>query len=353
MSMESSPGSKKVLLGLDLPALQELTVHAGQPAFRAAQLLAWLYKNPVDSFSTMSNLPLAYREWLDQHCQIGRVAPGNVDISTDGTKKYLFQAGPSRFVEAAYIPEDERATLCLSTQVGCKMGCAFCATARQGFQSQLSAGQILNQYLGLPERAMVSNLVFMGMGEPMDNLDAVMASLRIFTDPVGMAFSPRRITVSTVGVIPAMRRFLIETDCHLAISLHSPFEDERRSLMPVQQVYPIGEVIEVLKGHDFSGQRRLSFEYILFAGINDSMRHARELLRLLNGLRCRINLIHYHSVPGAALQGSSETVMEEFQNFLKDKGMIVTIRRSRGLDIQAACGLLSTRELVQKRDEDF
>jgi 23S rRNA (adenine2503-C2)-methyltransferase len=267
-----------------------------------------------------------------------------VDVSRDGTRKYLFRAGEGRFVEAAYIPEEDRATLCLSTQVGCKMACVFCATGRQGFQGHLDAGRILNQYLSLPEREKVTNVVYMGMGEPLDNLEAVLRSLAVLTAPGAVGMSPRKITVSTVGILPALRDFLDRSEVHLALSLHSPFPDERRGLMPVQGPNPAAELLALLRARDWSGQRRLSFEYIMFAGINDDEAHARELVRLLNGLRCRVNLIHWHAVPGAELQGSSREAMEAFQAVLKGKGLVTTIRRSRGLDIQAACGLLSTAE---------
>lgn len=348
-----SAASAAPLLGRTIDELQELARSLGQGAFRGAQVFDWLYAKACPDFEGMTNLPAAFRQALAAAHATGFAAPERVDCSSDGTKKYLFPAGPGRYVEAAYIPEEDRATLCLSTQVGCKMGCLFCATGRMGFRSQLDPGQIVNQYLSLPERGRVGNLVYMGMGEPFDNTEAVLASLELFTHPKGMAFSPRRITVSSVGLLPGLKEFLARSECHLAISLHSPYDEERRGLMPVQHVYPVAEVVEELKRHDWSGQRRLSFEYILFAGVNDSLDHARELVRLVNGLRCRVNLINYHSVPGAALQGSPPNAVEAFQNLLKEKGLVATLRRSRGLDIQAACGLLSTKALSRAPERDY
>jgi len=340
---------KQKLLGFSKDDCALFAKEHGLQAFRAKQLYDWLYAKAAFDFSAMTNLPLTLREQLGHHCEVGRVAPSAQSSSSDGTKKYLYDADQGRLIEAAYIPEPERATLCVSTQAGCKMGCLFCATGRQGFQGNLDAGAIVNQLLSLPERKTVTNLVYMGMGEPMDNIDAVLKSLSLFTDPDGIGISAHKITVSTIGIIPGMERFIAESQANLAISLHATNDLDRRALMPVQQVYPIADVLSVLKTADWSGTRRLSFEYIMFAGINDHEAKARELVKLVNGLSCRVNLIHYHGVPGNDLQGSSRQTMENFQNFLKEKGIVTTIRRSRGEDIQAACGLLSTRELLKRQ----
>jgi 23S rRNA (adenine2503-C2)-methyltransferase len=342
------------LLGMDRSELAALAVSLGQPAFRGGQLESWLYKKCATSIEEMSDLPKPFRERLAAAWRIGREAPMRVDVSRDGTRKYLFREGGGRFIEAAFIPEEDRATLCVSTQAGCKMGCLFCATGRQGFQGQLDAGQILNQYLSIPEREAVTNIVYMGMGEPLDNLASVLRSLEILTSHGAVGMSPRKITVSTVGILPALKEFLERSEAHLAVSIHSPYAEERRDLMPVQAAQPMAEVLAVLRAHDWSGQRRLSFEYIMFAGLNDDETHARELVRILNGLRCRVNLIHWHTVPGAPpegsldLRGCTREAMEAFQEILKAKGLVTTIRKSRGLDIQAACGLLSTKELVRR-----
>ncbi len=342
--MESS--GKTALLGLTLDGLRAAAAEAGLKAYGAKQIADWLYRKHATDIAAMTNLSAKARTALAERHEVGAVPPSRVQESADGTKKYLYPTLRGRFIEAAWIPEPERSTLCVSTQVGCKMGCLFCMTAKQGFQGHLSAGEIFNQYGSLPERDRVTNLVYMGMGEPLDNLDAVLASLEILTAPWGCALSPRRITVSTIGLVPAMRRFLAESQCHLAVSLHSPFEEERRRLMPIEHVHPLPEVIAAIRAHHFGLQRRVFFEYILFKGINDSPRHVKELARLLNGLRCRINLMQFHPVPGVPLEGSDEATVTAFHAGLNDKGILTTVRRSRGLDIAAACGLLSTKALA-------
>ena len=241
------------------------------------------------------------------------------------------------------IPFKERKTVCVSSQVGCKMGCLFCMTGKQGFQGQLSAGEMVNQIRSIPERGDVTNVVYMGMGEPFDNLDEVLKSVEILTADWGFAMSPRRLTVSSIGILPGLIRFLNECEAHLAISLHTPFHDERQQLMPVEIAYPLEAVLEALKTHGFSGQRRVSFEYIVFGGLNDTDRHVKGLARLLSGLRCRINLIRFHPIPGTPLQGTDEARLQAFKDALNDKGILTTVRASRGVDIHAACGLLSTK----------
>jgi 23S rRNA (adenine2503-C2)-methyltransferase len=342
---------KTNIFGYGRRELRDLATSLGQPAFRGDQIFIWMYRDMVYDFASMTNLSKGLRSRLDESYAIDLYRHSHVDESSDGTKKYLYPAPGGKYVEAAYIPEDTRATLCVSTQVGCKMGCLFCMTARQGFQGQLSVGEILSQIYRLPKRDKLTNLVYMGMGEPMDNIDAVIGSIDILSDPDALNMSQKRITVSTIGIIPAMRRYLQETRAPLAISIHSPFEDERRQLMPVQSVYPISEVVETLREYDFK-DRKLSFEYIMFAGVNDTPRHAAALVKLLNGLRCKVNLIHFHPIPDSPLTGSPRAVMEDFQSRLKAKGLMTTIRRSRGEDIKAACGLLSTLKLVKPRQAD-
>lgn len=334
------------LLGLSFDEMKQLVQKHDLPKFTANQLVEWLYKKRCRNFDDMTNLSKATRQLLNDNYDTGFHPPIKVQVSNDGTKKYLFHVKDG-YVETAYIPDRDRATLCVSSQVGCKMGCEFCQTGKQGFQTQLSAGDIINQILSLPEFENLTNFVFMGMGEPMDNYDAVMRCLEIMTSEWGLAMSPTRFTVSTVGVIPFMKRFMKESKCNLAVSMHSPFHDERLSLMPVEAAYPISEVIHALRQHDWSGQRRLSFEYIVFKGLNDTKDHVRELARLLGSMRCRVNLIRFHSVPGVSLQSPSDKDMVQFRDKLNDKGIIATIRASRGQDIDAACGLLSTRNEMQ------
>jgi 23S rRNA (adenine2503-C2)-methyltransferase len=341
---------KETLLGKTLAELQEIVAKPGLPRFTAKQLAEWIYRKKVDDFSQMTNLSRKAREMFSEKYIVGAVAHTRVQESADGTKKYLFPSGNGNFIEAAYIPEEKRNTLCISSQAGCKMGCLFCMTGKQGFQANLTAGEIINQLWNLPERDNVSNLVFMGMGEPFDNMDNLMKSLEILTAEWGMEISPKRITVSTIGILPAMSRFIEESDCHLAVSLHTPFEEERKKIMPIENVYHLPEIFNLLKSYDLPRQRRISFEYIMFKGFNDTRRHVNELVRLMHGLKARINLIRFHPVPGTPLVGSDDAAIHEFKDALNARGVTTTIRASRGLDIAAACGLLSTKELVKKSE---
>ena len=344
--------AKQNLFGLTLEQLKIVVRSLDLPAFTATQLADWLYKKHAGFIDEMTNLSKNARRKLEEKYYVGLTLPSNVQTSVDGTKKYLYPTQTKKFIESAYIPDDDRTTLCVSTQIGCKMGCLFCMTGKQGFQGNLTAGEIINQIHSLPEFENLTNIVYMGMGEPLDNIQAVLDSIEIMTAPWGYGWSPKRITVSTIGIIPAMISFLEKSDAHLAVSLHSPFDEERRQIMPIQNVYPLTEVIRELKKWDLGRQRRISFEYIMFKGVNDSPRHARELVRLLNGIKCRINLIRFHSIPDTVLEGTDVAGMVEFQNMLKAKGMTVTIRASRGEDIFAACGLLSTKELLKRLQQD-
>jgi len=344
---------KQALFGKTPNELKLICTELGMPAFTARQISEWLYKQQVVSIDEMTNISKQNREKLAENYEIGRVMHSNVQTSLDGTKKYLFPTSNKRFIEAAYIPDDDRATLCVSSQVGCKMGCLFCMTGKQGFQSQLTAGEIVNQISSLPERDKLTNIVYMGMGEPFDNLEGVMKSIEILTSDWGLGMGARRITVSTIGMIPAMKHFIENSECHLAVSMHTPFHEERKKLMPIENVYPIAQVIGMLRDYDFGKQRRISFEYIMFKGINDTPRHVKEIARLLNGLRCRMNLIRFHPIPDTPLQSSDETTIQEFKEALVKKGIRTTVRASRGQDIFAACGLLSTKELVKQQAPDF
>ena len=327
-----------VLLGKTLEELQEVAFAIGLPKFAGKQLAEWLYVRRVRSFDEMTNISLKGREALKTAYSVGRHNPVREAVSVDGTKKYLFEVANDahQFVESVYIPEDDRATLCVSSQAGCKMGCRFCMTGTLGFHGHLSAAEILNQIFYFDD---LSNIVLMGEGEPMDNMDNVLRALEIMTADYGCGWSPKRITVSTVG-IPAMKRFIEESDCHLAVSLHNPFPSERALIMPAERMYSITDVVALLKHYDWSHQRRVSFEYICWAGENDTLRHAKELLRLLKGLNCRINLIRFHEGVDRQFPSSEEKTMEWFRDYLTEKGLTTTIRRSRGEDILAACGML-------------
>jgi 23S rRNA (adenine2503-C2)-methyltransferase len=336
------------LYGKTLNELQQVAATLNLPGFAARQIAGWLYGKRCGSIDEMTNLSKRARELLKQNYLFGTAPFRNVQVSADGTKKYLFNTSLEKYVETAYIPDKERHTVCVSTQVGCKMGCLFCMTGKQGFQGNLSAGEILNQLRSIEESDRITNIVYMGMGEPLDNLDAVLKSLEILTSDWGYAMSPRRITVSTIGLIPAMKEFLEMSEAHLAVSLHSPFDDERKMLMPVQHVYPLQEVLQEIRSWDFGRQRRVSFEYIMFGGLNDTQRHIKELVKILNGIRCRINLIRFHPIPDTPLISSTNERIAAFRDGLNARGIVTTVRASRGEDIYAACGLLSTKELSKK-----
>lgn len=366
----------EVLLGKTLSELQVVAQEIGLPRFAGKQLAEWLYMRRATSFDEMTNISLKGREALKARYTIGRHTPTAEAISQDGTKKYLFATDGDRlktppstvncqlstinYIESVYIPDNDRATICVSTQAGCKMGCKFCMTGTLGFHGHLTAADILNQIFSIPDAEQLTNIVYMGEGEPMDNIDHVLRSLEIMTAPWGCAWSPKRITVSSVGVLPTLKRFIEESDCHLAISLHNPFAIERKDIMPIEKMHHLADVVALLKHYDWSHQRRVSFEYICWGGQNDTPKHANELLRLLKGIDCRINLIRFHANPTAnnrvhptannqvpptntttpSFCSSDEHQMEWLRDYLTSHGITTTIRRSRGEDILAACGML-------------
>ena len=340
---------KQFLFGKTLSQLENVVAELSLPGYTSKQIAHWLYQKSVTSIDEMTNLSKTSRILLNEKYNIGLVSPINVQSSSDGTKKYLFPSN-NGYIESAFIPEKARNTLCVSSQVGCKMRCLFCMTGKQGLQGQLSTNQILNQMRSIPEYEQMTNLVYMGMGEPFDNLEEVMQSLEVLTADWGYGWSPKRITVSTIGIVPAMKYFIENSSCHLAVSLHSPFEAERKLLMPVSHKYSLKNIIDEIKSHDIGRQRRISFEYILFKGLNDTPKHVKELARILNGIRCRINLIRFHEIPNTQLETTDEKRLQEFKEELNAKGIITTIRASRGQDIDAACGLLSTKEMSKKQD---
>ena len=356
------------LLGMTPDELKAVALQVGLPAFAGKQIARWLYAGKVRSIDGMTNLSKAGRERLQQEFDLGLTLPSDCRVSRDGTKKYLFPVRCTRLsglnawvgcrpeeledsaVEAVMIPEEDRKTLCVSSQAGCRMGCAFCMTGRQGFHGNLSVADILSQFIAIDEYADLSNAVFMGMGEPLDNFENVRRAVEVLTADWGFGWSPKRITLSTIGVLPNLRRYLDETRCHLAISLHTPFPEERSAMMPSEKAWPVTEIMDLLREYDFTGQRRVSFEYTLFAGINDDKRHADALIRLLEGLECRVNLIRFHKIPDAPFESSPEIVMESFRDRLNRHGITCTIRASRGEDILAACGMLAGRHRAHPSD---
>ena len=343
---------KEKLLGKTLDELRAVAAACGLPAFAGGQIAQWLYQKGATCFDEMTNLSKTARATLAERYEVGRVAYEGSVTSKDGTRKYLFPTAiPGKYIETVMIPDDEddgtrnRATVCVSSQVGCKMGCTFCMTGRGGWHGNLDAAEILSQFLSIDEAPELTNAVFMGMGEPLDNWPVVRRVLEILTAPWGFAWSPKRITLSTVGDLTHLREYLEESRCHLAVSLHDPFPDERAALMPVQKGWPLAEVIALIRKYDFTGQRRVSFEYIVFGGHNDTPHHADALIRLLKGLECRINLIRFHAIPDYPLKGARPEAMEAFKARLNAGGITTTLRASRGEDVMAACGLLAGKGL--------
>ena len=339
-----SSTTKKPLYGATMEQLKSLCESLELPRFAPKQIAKWLYIRFVTDIDAMTDLSKVAREKLKEACELGLSAPLKVSVSQDGTKKYLFRTSQGEFIESALIPDGERMTLCVSSQAGCRMGCVFCATGRMGFRHQLSATEILNQILSIPERDKLTNLVFMGMGEPLDNIDNLMQTLDVLTSEWGLAWSPTRITVSTSGVAKTLPRLLDESKVHIAVSLHNPFPEERKEIMPIENAYSIKEVCDILRRYDFTHQRRVSFEYIVLEGMNCSFRHIKELSRLLDGIKCRINLIRFHKIPDSPFYSPELEKIIEFRDTLTKRGIQTTLRASRGEDIEAACGLLSTAE---------
>lgn len=358
---------KKKLLGLSLDELTQIALDLGLPKFVGKQICGWLYDKHVASIEQMTNLSKVARARLAEEYEIGASAPVDKMVSKDGTVKYLYRTAENHYIETVYIPDfgnegargcddaPRRATLCVSCQVGCKMHCEFCMTGRQGFVAHLSAADILNQMYSLPQRQWLTNIVFMGQGEPFDNLDAVLRATEVLTAPWAYGWSPRRITVSSVGLAKGLVRFLDESHCNLAISLHHPMPAERARIMPAERAFSIEDLVGVLRQYDFcrkttddyeegTKQRRLTFEYIVFGGLNDSREHADALLRLLAPLDCRVNLIRFHTIPNTPFRKTDEETLQQFCDYLNARGLLTTIRASRGQDIYAACGLLTTKK---------
>lgn len=355
----ANTADKPSLIGMTLRQLQDVAYKGKMPKFVGKQLADWIYAKRAESFDEMVNISKRNKEWLAENYVIGRRAPAKSVRSSDGTVKYLFNTGDGTSVESVYIPDHDRATLCVSSQVGCKMNCYFCATGKMGFRKNLTAAQIINQILSIPPRPRkgetpmteLTNVVFMGMGEPLDNLDAVLTAIEILTAPWGLAWSPKRITVSTVGKLPQLKELLDRTQVHVAVSVHTADTAQRESMMPAQKAFPISAVMKMLSAYDFSHQRRLSLEYIMWRGVNDDIAHADMLIKLIGNLDCRVNLIRFHANPGVDLHTASEERMLMFRNYLNSKGITATIRASRGEDIAAACGMLAGKKQAEDRQK--
>ena len=349
--MEIKNKQLKPLAGMTLDDLRGVTASMQMPRFVASQLAQWLYVKRVASFDEMTNISKQNRAALAERYCVGLTPPANAQHSQDGTVKYLFPVGDNKAVEAVLIPDEDRNTLCISSQKGCRMNCYFCMTGRQGWHGNLTANEIINQVLSIPESDSITNVVFMGMGEPLDNIEPVLKVIEIMTSDWGFAWSPKRVTVSTVGVKPALKQLVEQTQVHIALSVHNAIPEERQSLMPIQKLYPVKDVLEMLGKYDFAHQRRLSVEYIMWQWFNDDVPHAERLREILPNTDIRVNLIRYHMIPDAPkLRTSSDERMAMFRDYLNGHGITCTIRRSRGEDIAAACGMLAGK--VRKDDDE-
>ena len=338
--------ARSSILGMNTTELQAIVLELGMPKFTAKQIAQWVYQKQAATFDEMTNISKRHRDLLAERFVVGRMLAKEVHTSKDGTIKYLFPTEDGQSVETVYIPEKDRATLCVSSQVGCKMNCLFCQTGKQGFHGNLTTADILNQIFSIDQPESLTNIVFMGQGEPLDNYDALMKAIGLLTSAEGWGWSPKRITVSTVGLKKNLKRFVEESECHLAVSMHFPFHETRLQYMPAERQYGIEEIVELLSQYDWSHQRRLSFEYTMFDGVNDSMVFAKEIVRLLKNLDCRVNLIRYHRIPDIALEDTQMPKMTAFRDYLTKHGVYTTIRTSRGQDIEAACGMLISKDGV-------
>ncbi|HBG70803.1 MAG: 23S rRNA (adenine(2503)-C(2))-methyltransferase [Bacteroidetes bacterium GWF2_43_63] len=332
---------KNTLFGLLPEEIAAIVEKYGARAYTAKQIAEWMYARRVFSYDEMSNLPKHFRDQLKNDYPEILVPYSNVQISKDGTKKYLFEFSGGRSVETAVIPDDDRLTVCVSSQAGCRFGCRFCATGSIGYHGNLTSGEILNQLMAIDEHDKITNIVYMGMGEPLDNWAEVYKSLEILTSEKGFGLSASRITVSTIGIKASFKELLEKTKVNIAVSLHSPFPEERMHIMPAQISNPVIDILDMIVAADLPKHRKLSFEYILFKGINISRSHALKLADIAIRCNAHINLIVYNDVPGLNFEAPIEREVLTFQNELIKKGATATIRRSRGLDIAAACGTLA------------
>jgi 23S rRNA (adenine2503-C2)-methyltransferase len=321
--------------------------------YRAEQILKWIYLRQADSFEQMTDISKDVRALLAQHFQIGRLEPEEVETSRDGSRKYLFKLGDGKRIESVLIPERDHYTLCVSSQVGCALGCLFCLTAAGGFERNLSRAEIIGQVRDIKNELenpeLLRNIVFMGMGEPLANYENLVSALDTITNnDYGLRFATRRITVSTAGLVPRFRDLGRDTKVNLAISLNATDNDTRSRLMPINRQYPIEDLLDACRRYPLPAGRRITFEYILIHGVNDSLADARHLARLLQPIRCKINLIPFNPHGGCGFERPSESVIQAFFKILFDKNYTVIIRRSKGQDISAACGQLRARSLGQE-----
>lgn len=333
--------NQKGVAGLELIEAEWLLDSLGIDRRYAGRLLYWVYRRGIRSFSEINDIPAKILRVLTENSVTGLNEPGVAQVSEDGSVKYLFKTPGGLTHETVWLPDGKRSTVCVSVQSGCRMGCRFCATGKNGWGGDLTAGEIVNQVVSIPHE--VTHIVMMGMGEPGDNISEVIRACRIFTAEWGLAAGRNKVTVSTVGVTPAVLRLLEETECNITLSLHSPFPDERRTVIPAESRWPFTGTLELLKQYDNRRKRRFTVAYVMMEGKNDSQRHLDELKKLLAGTGLRVNLLPYHPLPGDDTISSGTEVMMRFKHELVTSGTGASVRRSRGADIDAACGMLAAR----------
>jgi len=334
---------------LNMEELKEFVKELGLEPYRAKQIAQWLYKKRVKSFDEMTNLSKKARELLSQKARIDVLKTVKVEESSDGTRKYLFELPDGNRIESVFIPEKDWNTLCVSTQVGCPAGCKFCLTAKDGFTRNLTAAEIVDQYIQVQrdvgENRRISNVVFMGMGEPLLNFDNVKKAVEIMTHKDMLDLSTRKVTVSTVGVVPGIDRMAKEMNkVKLAVSLHATTDEQREKIVPLNRKWPIGEIMKALRRYPANNNRRIMIEYVMLKGVNDSLEDARRLVKLIKGIPVKVNLIPFNPYPGAPFSPTPRDDIEKFQKVLWDHNIAAFIRDSRGQDISAACGMLRTKE---------
>lgn len=331
------------LCGLTADEIYDLIGSSGYTRIQAVSVSNSIYKKHISDISDFTKIPVQLKEMLLKVTHTGINLPLASVVSEDKSVKYLFNTEDGKKFETVYIPDKKRNTVCVSTQLGCRMGCSFCVTARYGYRGNLTAGEIVNQIIAIPQSENVTHVVFMGMGEPMDNLENVLKACKIITAEWGLAISARNVTVSTVGLMPAVEQFLQNSDCNLTLSLYSPFPLERKKMVPAEYIYPVHTIINMIKNFPLKKKRRLSIAYVMIKDLNDSDYHLEELKSILKGSAIRVNLLSYHTVPGEQKSSSSIERMQVFKHKLIISGVSASIRKSRGTDISAACGLLAIR----------
>jgi 23S rRNA (adenine2503-C2)-methyltransferase len=332
---------KKNLIGLSAGEISALIGPAGFNITHAVSVAHSIYKKRITDIELIKKVPKKLKDILKEKFSTGIFPPVASELSSDGTIKYLFRTSDRRLFESVFIPDNKRNTVCVSTQSGCRMGCSFCATAGYGFHGDLSSGEIVNQIISIPFAEKVTHVVLMGMGEPLDNLDNVLKTCEILTSGWGLSLSPRNVTVSTVGIIPGVEKFLAGTECNLALSLFSPFPEERKIRIPVEGKYPVIRIIKLLRDYPIKKNRRLSLAYVMIQDLNDSDKHLSELKALIGDSGIRVNLLPFHPVAKNLFTSSSPERMLYFKHNLIISGISASIRKSRGVDISAACGLLA------------